>query len=146
MKTRLLLLLFIGFFVTGSLSSCEKETVLPESEWPAEIKTFVGTHFPDLAILQVIKDKAGSKKTYEVRLEGSFKFEFNEKMEIIEIEGTGRLPDSVIPAKILEYVHQNYPENYIIEWELERKNQEVKLENRLELLFTMSGDFLRIDS
>lgn len=146
MKTRLLLLLFIGFFVTGSLSSCEKETVLPESDWPAEIKTFVDTHFPNLAILQIVKDKDGLKKTYDVRLENGFKLEFNRKMEIIEIEGTDRLPDSVIPVKILDYVNQNYPENYIIEWELEGKNQEVKLDSRLELQFTMSGEFLRIDS
>lgn len=145
MKTRLLLLVFIGLFVSGSLSSCEKETVLPESEWPAEIKTFVDTHFTDFAILQVVKDKDGLKKTYDVRLEGSFKLEFNSKMEIIEIEGTDRLPDSVIPDKILDYVNTNYPQNYIIEWELEGKNQEVKLDNRLELQFTMSGEFLRID-
>lgn len=143
---RSLLLLLAVFFITGTHSSCEKETVLPESDWPAEIKTFVDTHFADLAILQVVKDKDGLKKTYDVILEGGFKLEFNRKVEIIEIEGSDRLPDSVIPVKILEYVNQNYPENYIIKWEIEGRNQEVKLDNKLELEFTMSGEFLRIDN
>lgn len=146
MKTRSLLLFLSAFFAIGTLSSCEKETILPESDWPSEIVSYVETHFSDLVILQVVKDKEGLKKTYDVRLEGGFKLEFDRKIEVIEIQGTGRLPDSVIPAKILEYVNQNYPENYIIEWELEGKNQEVKLDNSLELEFTMSGEFLRIDS
>ncbi|MDY0344033.1 MAG: PepSY-like domain-containing protein [Lentimicrobium sp.] len=145
MKTRPLILFLFAFFAISGVSSCEKETVLPESDWPAEIKTYIETHFSDLAILQVVKDKDGTKTTYEVRLEGGFVLEFNRKMEVIEIEGLDRLPDSVIPAKILDYINQNFPANYIIEWELEGKNQEVKLDNKLEIQFDMSGEFLRID-
>ena len=146
MKIRSLLLLVTAFFTIGTLSSCEKETILLQSDWPAEIISFVETHFPELAILQVATEKEGLKKKYEVKLEGRVSLEFNHKMEIIEIDGYSRLPDSVIPAKILDYVNQNYPENYIIEWELEGKNQQVELDNGLELEFSMSGEFLRIDN
>lgn len=146
MKTPSFLLLLIAFFSIGTLTSCEKETILLPSDWPAEIITYVETHFSELAILQVTEDKDGFKKTYEIILEGAFKLEFNRKMEIIKIDGSSRLPDSVLPAKILDYVNQNYPENYVTDWEIEGKNQEVKLDNGLELKFTMSGEFLRIDN
>ncbi len=54
-----------------------------------------------------------------------------EKKEVIDIEGLTKLPDSVIPAKLLEYATTNYPDNYIIGWELDDRNQQIKLENGL---------------
>ena len=66
--------------------------------------------------------------------------------DIIEIDGSSRLPESVIPVKILDYVNQNYSGNYITDWEIDGKNQQVGLENDLDLEFNMSGEFLRIDS
>lgn len=146
MKTRSIFLLLTGIFAIGIFSSCEKESVLPASDVPAEIKTYIETHFSENAILQVIKDKDGFTKTYDVVLEDGFRLEFNRKLEIIEIDGSSRLPDSVIPAKILDYVNQNYPGNFITDWELEGKNQQVSLDNDMDLEFNMSGGFLRIDS
>jgi len=71
--------------------------------------------------------------------------EFNSDKEIVDIEAKSKLPDSVIPDLILQYVIKNYPDNYIIKWELEYKRQEVKLNNGLELVFNMDGSFLWID-
>ena len=146
MKTRSIFLLLTGIFAISVLTSCEKETVLPASDVPAEIKTYIETHFPDNGILQVIKDKDGFTKTYDVVLEDGFSLEFNREMDIIEIDGSSRLPESVIPVKILDYVNQNYSGNYITDWEIDGKNQQVGLENDLDLEFNMSGEFLRIDS
>jgi len=56
------------------------------------------------------------------------------------------LPNSVIPEKILQYVTVNYPTNFITDWKLDGKNQEVQLDNGLNLEFNIKGDFLRIDS
>ena len=64
----------------------------------------------------------------------------------IDIEGISKLPDSVIPSKIREYVVANYPQNHIIGWEIDGRNQQVELDNDLDLEFTMNGDFIRIDS
>lgn len=78
-------------------------------------------------------------------LEGSISLEFNRKNEIVEINSISKLPDSVVPEKIRQYVSANYPDNIIIGWERDDRNQQVELNNRLELEFNMSGDFLRID-
>ena len=56
------------------------------------------------------------------------------------------MPNSVIPEKILQYVTTNYPTNFITDWELDDKNQQVQLDNGLDLEFKMNGDFLRIDN
>lgn len=131
--------------LTVLLSSCDKEVIIPASELPVEINSYITTHFSSNTILQVVKDRDGLTKTYDVILSDNLQLEFNRKKEIIAIDGTKRLPDSVIPEKIRQYVKTNYPSEFITGWELDNKNQQVQLNIGLELLFTMNGDFIRID-
>ncbi len=128
-----------------TFTSCEKETVLNNAQTPAEITNYVAMHFPNHQILQTVKDVDGFKKTYDVILDGNISLEFNRKLEIIDIDADTQLPESVIPAKIGQYVSTNFPENFITDWELEDKHQQVGLDNDLDLEFTMSGDFVKID-
>ena len=128
------------------LGACSKESVIPEEKQPSSIKEYVERHFPDLAILQVVKDRDGLGITYEVTLEDSFYLEFNRKGEVKEIKGATRLPDSAVPEKVLSYVNEKYPDRFIRSWELDDNRQEVTLDNGLELVFSKDGDFLRIDT
>lgn len=144
MKNILKMLVLAGILLTG-LASCEKETVLSEAEIPEEITEYIETHFPDNKIIQIVKDVEGFTKTYEVFLQGDFWLEFNRQKEIIDIEGRTELPASVIPTKIAEYVNETFPDNFILEWELERKKQKVGLDNDIDIEFNLDGDFIRID-
>lgn len=137
----------ILFFLMGMglMGSCDKEVDLSPSDLPAEIAAYLEMHFPDHSVIRAVEDIDGRSKTYEIRLEGGFKLEFDKNKEVIEIEGKSKLPDSVIPGKILQYVQEHYPDQYIIEWELEGKNQQVKLDDKVELLFSMDGEFIKID-
>lgn len=129
-----------------TLVSCEKETMVQEQDLPAEIRTFITTHFPANRILQSVKDRDGLELTYDIILEGNISLEFNRKKQITDIDGIAKLPDSVIPSKIIDYVLANYSGSTITGWELDDRNQQVVLDNGVELEFNMSGDFLRIDS
>ncbi|GAB1415623.1 hypothetical protein MASR2M117_10290 [Paludibacter sp.] len=71
--------------------------------------------------------------------------EFNQKKEIISIDGNSKLPDSVIPEKIRNYVFKKFPANFITDWEIDNKTQQVSLDNEIDLIFTMSGVFIRLD-
>lgn len=128
------------------LTSCDSEEIIPSSDLPGEITTYISTHFQGHSIVQVIKDKEGLTKTYNVLLSESISLEFDKKNKIEDIDGVNQLPNSVIPEKILQYVEANYQANYIRGWELDGKNQQVQLDNGLDLEFTMNGDFLRIDN
>lgn len=141
MKKLLTILILLTAF-----TSCEKENLISPLELPQEIRSYLSTHFPNNAIVQSTIDQDGFIKTYDLILEGNFNLEFNRKKEIISIDGISKLPDSVIPLEIREYVTINYPQNVIISWKLDGKNQEVELDNELNLEFNMSGIFLRIDS
>ena len=134
------LLLFSFFFV-----SCTKDVALTEQEVNSKITEFVQKHFPGHTIIQAIKDRDFLHKSYDVWLSDNVKLEFNRKYEVIDMESETRLPDSVIPAKILEYVTARYPQLYITDWSKDDNRQEVELNNDLTLIFNKSGEFMRID-
>lgn len=145
-KKTILQTLLMAIALVFTMTSCEKEKVISSSKLPSEISSYISTHFPNNKIVQVIKERDGFQKSYEVILSESIKLEFDRKHQITEIDGNTQLPDSVIPTKILEYVTVNYPSNFITDWELDDHHQQVGLDNSLELEFTLNGDFLRIDN
>lgn len=132
-------------FMLATLVSCEEDTLLTEKETPQEIQTYVSTHFPENAIIETVKEEEHGTTTYDVLLEGNISLDFSEAYEVTDIDGVSKLPDSVIPEKLLAYVAANYPDNFITDWELDGKNQQIELNNNLELLFNMAGELLRID-
>ena len=134
--------------VVFSLTGCDKEEIIPSLDLPSEITNYISIHFPNNTIVQAINDRDVLTKTYDILLSESISLEFNRKKEIVDIDGVDgitQLPNSVIPEKILQYVTTNYPTNFITDWELDDKNQQVQLDNGLDLEFNMKGDFLRID-
>ena len=127
-------------------TSCDEEKDLSENEIPNEITTYVTTHFPSNNIIRVTEDKDGTRKSYDVVLSGNIKLEFNRQREITDIDSSSKLPDSVIPQAIRDYVSENYPDNFITDWELEDNHQQVGLNNDVDLEFTMDGVFIRVDN
>ncbi len=127
------------------LSLIAQDRVIPNSEIPAAINTYVQTHFPDQTIVLTELDTDGLSKEYDLKLSDKTELTFNRKYQIKKIDGMTALPESVIPTDIKAYVSVNYPNNVITDWETERKRQEVKLDNGIELEFTLNGKFVRID-
>jgi hypothetical protein len=137
------LIFTIGLFIFSALG-CEKEETISESELPVEIKTYLETHFPSCGILKIVKDKEENEQSFDIDLDCGVNIEFNGNNQVIDIDGTSKLPDSVIPDKILNYTATNYPNDFIIGWELEGNNQQVELNTNVVLEFDSDGDFLRI--
>lgn len=126
-------------------SSCEKETVLEANDIPAEIETFVATHFDGQSIIQVTRERDDLRKSYEVLLDNYASLEFNGKKEITSVEAGEKLPDSVIPESVIAYVLETYPDNFIVAWELDDRRQQVELDHGIELEFSRDGKFIKID-
>ena len=124
----------------------DKEVYLSESEIPSPIIIFKTQHFSDTTLIRAIKDKEWNTTTYEVYLEGDFELEFNSSYEITDIDGSTKLPNSVIPQALLDYVSQNYTTNFITDWELELNHQQIELNNGIELEFEKDGIFIRVDN
>jgi|SRR5690554_3634055 len=143
---KLLLFSFLFTFLACSDDGLNRsQRNLEISEIPKEIVAYKEIHFPDNKIVRAIEELDRGVLTYELFLERNFELEFNEYFQIIEIEGKSKLPDSVIPIPILEYVAQHYPDNFITDWELEGHYQKVGLNNKIELEFELNDDFIKVD-
>jgi len=127
------------------IAGCDKEKVVATDRLPGNAQTYITQHFSDFEILQVVKERDDLKTSYEVYLSEGYKLDFNKNGKIRGVEGSNRLPDSVVPSSILTYVNTYYPDQFVRNWELDDRGQEIKLSNGMELQFDKEGNFLRID-
>ncbi len=153
MKTTIKISVVAILAVLTIFTSCDsndddyvKDIILTDSEIPSEIKAYISTYFPENTIIRAEKDNDFNDITYDIYLSGSFNLEFDFEFNIIEIDGVTELPNSVIPQPILDYVSQNYPNNFITDWELEYNHQQIELNNDIELEFELNGNFIRVDN
>ena len=80
-----------------------------------------------------------------MRLSDGTRIEINSNGDWMEVENYSKgVPASVIPGKILEYVNQNYPNTAIVDIERDRQI-DIKLKNGVELIFSLDGEFIRMD-
>lgn len=126
-------------------TACDKESLITADGLPKEAQAYITQHFPSHEVVQVVKERDDLKTTYDVYLSEGFNLDFDKQGKILGVEGSSKLPDSVVPEKILAYVSTNYPDQFIRDWELDDRGQEVKLSNGMELKFDKNGNFLRID-
>lgn len=138
-------LVLATIFTSCSDDDDVNKITISTNETPAAITTYKNTHFPNNSVLKTIKDTEDNTVTYKMYLDGNIELEFNSAYQIIDIDATSKLPDSVIPAAILTYVTQNYASNYITDWELEASHQQVELNNGVDLEFNLDGTFIRVD-
>ena len=128
------------------LQSCEKEDVMiPAAELPSEVISFLDIHFSGIEVRSVIKDYDNSTYEFEVYLSNGTRIELSRRGEWRNVENhLAGVPHSVIPNKILTYVAENYPDQMIIGIERDRQI-DVELKGGVELVFSLSEEFVRFD-
>lgn len=116
------------------------DVVINTNETPKEILSFIQTNYPNSKILQVKKDI----DEYEIITQDNVEFEFTLNSTLKSISSTSKIPENILPAKVLDYVKKNYPQNFIIEYEKDN-DIEVKLNNNIILEFDLNQNFIKID-
>ena len=85
-------------------------------------------------------------KSYDVIFTDGNKLEFDKQGNWKEINCKySAVPAGVIPAQILKYVSENYPDAKVLKIERDKKDYEVKLSNRWELKFDLQFNLIDID-
>ena len=125
---------------------CEKgDEVVPASNLPGEVTSFVQVHFPGTEILNVIKDYSGKSYDFEILLNDGTRLGISKSGEWDEVENYQKgVPASIIPASISTYVADNHPGAMIISIDRER-GFEVELNTGVDIHFDQNGNFVRYD-
>ncbi|MBR5575807.1 MAG: PepSY-like domain-containing protein [Bacteroidaceae bacterium] len=118
---------------------------------PKNATDFIAKHFNGYEINFFEKDRDVLDVDYTVYVgngKHSYKLEFDKKGNVKDIESESRgvaLPQSVLPASVVQYVKGAFPNAKVTEWSKDGNKQLVELNNDMELLFNSKGKFLRID-
>lgn len=140
--------LILAFLLTLSFASlrADNEKVIPVNQFPTTAQQMIKQHFGDkkVAVSKVETDMLS--KSYEVIFTDGDKVEFDGKGNWEEIDCRfSSVPAGIIPAPIMNYVKENYPDTIIKKIEKDRREYEVKLSNRVELSFDMEFNLTDID-
>ncbi len=140
MKKQLVLLLCV---VIASMTACGKgDYPIKKNELPQNAQNFLNQHFESTEISFILQDY----DSYEVKFTNGWEIEFDKQGNWTEVDcQTVAIPDAIIPTNILNYVKQNFAQNYIVKISKERNRYDVELNNDLELEFDKNGNFIRID-
>ena len=58
---------------------------------------------------------------------------------------TFAIPAGIVPQNIVDFVTTSYPANFIVKISKEYQKYEIELNNHLDLVFDLNGNFLYID-
>lgn len=123
-----------------------QEVIIPFNQLPSKAKTFIHQHFKDVKVMNVIQDKDAFSKDFDVNFENGTKIEFDRTGNWKEIKTlSGSVPSSLVPAKIKQYISNNYKGANIVEINKDAYKIDVELSNGVDLDFDKNGNFLRID-
>lgn len=118
---------------------------------PKNATDYIAKHFNGYEINFFEKDRDVLDVDYTVYVRNgkqSYKLEFDKKGNVTDIESESRglaLPQSVLPANVVQYVKGAFPNAKVTEWSKDGNKQLVELNNDMELVFNAKGKFLRID-
>ncbi len=126
---------------TEALSSCDDDTPVPVSSLPAAITTYISQNYPSETIVWAEMDD----DEYEVYLSDGTELYFDLNGTFLYAEQDDDIDPANLPATILTYITQNYPNDSIVEAELDDDIYEVYLSSGIELYFDINGVFLGMD-
>lgn len=130
-----------------SMTACAKADMpISAQELPQAAQSFVKQHFPEATIATAIQDFETLGYTFEVRLSNLYELEFDKAGEWLKVDcQRDAVPVAIIPANIVTYVAQTFPNAFVTEIGKEAFGFNVELNTGLDLDFDKAGNFKRID-
>ena len=132
--------------MTLTLTACDKTTIVQYNELPAAAQQTLSTYFADEQIAVIPKEYDDWGIRYNVIFSNANEIEFNKKGEWQDIKCRAtKVPDGIVPERIMQYVVQTYPEAAIWELKRDKRSYEVELSNMVELKFDLNFNIIDLD-
>ncbi len=146
MMKRFVYLMTALLLVCANIACADNERTITVAELPADARLLLEQHFADRKIVLAKVETDVLSKSYEVVFADGDRIDFDSKGRWAEIECPATaVPSALVPAAITHYVRNNYPGQTIKSLEKDRKEYEVKLSNRIELIFDKKLRLKKID-
>lgn len=132
-----------GDFVHKQYNDNDDDRPIPISSLPQNVRDYIATNYPNATILWAEVDD----NEYEVTLSDGTELYFDLRGRFIKAElDDVPVNPADLPANILSYIQANFPNAQILQAERDDDYYEVYLNNGIELYFSLTGNFIGIDS
>ena len=123
-----------------------EDVAITAQQLPKEAQTFLTVNFAKSKVVVAMHDRDITDNDYSVRLDDGTKIEFasSGKWESVK-NPAAKIPASIIPQGIQDYVKQNFPQSGIVKIERKRYGYEIELANDLDIKFNAQGQFIGYD-
>jgi len=136
----------IALIFGTSTAYADNDRPINVSQLPQKAQQFIKQHFSDEKVAYAKKERDLLKTKYEVVFTSGSKIEFSKDGEWKEIDCKySKVPDAIVPQRIMEFVTTNYKGAAITEIDCDRRDYEIKLSNGLELTFDLKFNLIEID-
>ena len=144
MKKMMLILACVFTIVTNA--NADNYRPINVSQLPEKAQTFLTTYFPEAKVSLARKEFDVTELSYDVIFTNGSKVEFDRKGEWTEVDClTQPLPAGIVPATIEKVIKEQYPDAKATKIERDRREIDVKLSNRVELIFNKKMQLIDID-
>lgn len=119
---------------------------IDRNQLPQKAQTFLSTYFPESKISLTRKELDVIELNYDVIFADGSKIEFDRKGNWIEVDCINHpLPKGIVPNTIQKWIESQYPNAEIVKIEIDHREYEIKLNNRVELTFNKKYQLIDID-
>lgn len=126
----------------GNFISIDREELIDPADLPQSVLSYISQNYPNTTILYAELDD----NYYEVKLDIGIELYFDLSGNYLGLSADDLVIDPAdLPATVLSYIQQNYPNVQILSAELDDNLYEVELSNGVELYFDLRGNFLYAD-
>lgn len=143
-----IIVLALAIFSFGILvANADNNRIITKNNLPQKSQQFIDRYFGDSKITYVKEERDFIEKSYEVMFADGAKVEFSRNGEWKEVDcRLSAVPTPIIPAQIMKFVKENYPDVKVMQIERDRNDYELRLSNRLELTFDTKFNIIDIDN
>ena len=140
-------ILFVLSTLVLSLTACaDWQNRVDNVQLPLQAETFINKYFSADAVIRVELDIEHLHREYDVYLNDGTKIEFDQQGNFLSIDcQTREVPAGIVPDMIMQYIQVHYAQFIVNEYHVETRHLVVELNNDIELIFDLEGNFIRVD-
>ena len=140
-----LVVLFVSMLVLATTASAGNDKPIQVSQLPQTAQQFIKKYFGDRKVA-FAKEESDFRKSYEIAFTTGDKIELDRKGEWTDIDCKySAVPAGIVPAQIVAYIAENYPDSQVVQIEKDSRSTEVKLDNRMEIKFDKQYRVIEMD-
>lgn len=141
---KILVLILVSVFCIGTYAAGRKPVLY--KDLPKKVQTVVKSNYDqkDIQLITYVRTSPKHNRYQFIVADGTT-FEYNDKAELLKATNADGIKDAFVHKEVLKYVKKNFPNATITRYVWQKYRQTVRLNDKMTVIFSKKGKFLRIE-